>query len=46
MNGSQACSSGSQRSVLGMAGLPALIRAYSASARRTCSALGLTRTDS
>ena len=46
MNGSQLSSTGSQRARRGIAGLPWLIRWYSASARRTCSALGLLRTDS
>ncbi|MNR05666.1 hypothetical protein D3C85_1217090 [compost metagenome] len=46
MNGSQSCTTGSHLSRCGIAGLPWLIRWYKASARRTCSALGLTRTDS
>ncbi|MNH17277.1 hypothetical protein D3C79_769450 [compost metagenome] len=46
MNGNQSCSTGSHLSRRGTGGLPWLMRWYSASARRTCSAVGLTRTDS
>ncbi|MNP85494.1 hypothetical protein D3C76_1852590 [compost metagenome] len=46
MNGSQSCSTGNHLSRCGTADLPWLMRWYRISARRICSAVGLTRTDS